>query len=116
MFLGGLIYIKKGSLVMEGIHEILEAIEEFAHNGVLATIIRVEGSAYRKEGTSMLFRGDGAQIGLLSAGCLETDLSYRVHEIINQRTTKTVVYDLKAEDDLSWGQAAMVSSASFGTN
>ncbi|MED4225224.1 XdhC family protein [Neobacillus cucumis] len=88
---------------MEEIHEILEAIEEFAHNSVLATIIRVEGSAYRKEGTSMLFRGDGAQIGLLSAGCLETDLSYQVHEIINQRTTKTVVYDLRAEDDLSWG-------------
>jgi xanthine dehydrogenase accessory factor len=35
----------------------------------LATIIQVEGSAYRKEGTSMLFKGDGTRIGLLSAGC-----------------------------------------------
>jgi xanthine dehydrogenase accessory factor len=88
---------------MEGIHEILEAMEEFANDSVLATIIRVEGSAYRKEGTSMLFRGDGAQIGLLSTGCLENDLAYQVQEMANQRTTKTVVYDLRAEDDLSWG-------------
>jgi len=91
---------------MDGIHEILDAIVESANDDVLATIIRVEGSAYRKEGSSTLFRGDGTQIGLLSAGCLETDLSFRVQEVINQRKTNTVVYDLRDEDDLSWGQGA----------
>ncbi|PLS03228.1 XdhC family protein [Neobacillus cucumis] len=91
---------------MDGIHEILDVIYGSVTDDVLATIIRVEGSAYRKEGTSMLFRGDGTQIGLLSAGCLEKDLSYHVQDVINQRNTKTIVYDLRDEDDLSWGQGA----------
>ena len=89
---------------MDGIHEILDAIDRSVNDDVLATIIRVEGSAYQKEGTSMLFRGDGTQIGLLSAGCLENDLSFQVQDIIDQRTPKTVIYDLRDEDDLSWGQ------------
>ena len=91
---------------MDGIHEILNAIDGSVKDDVLATIIRVRGSAYRKEGTSMLFRGDGTQIGLLSAGCLETDLSYQAQEVINQRRAKTVIYDLRDEDDSSWGQGA----------
>jgi xanthine dehydrogenase accessory factor len=33
----------------------------------LATIFHVEGFAYRNEGPSMLVRGDGSQIGLLSS-------------------------------------------------
>lgn len=92
---------------MDGIHEILNDIHSSSsEEDVLATIIRVEGSAYRKEGTSLLFRKDGTKVGMLSAGCLETDLTCRVPEIIEQRKSRTIVYDLKAEDDLSWGQGA----------
>lgn len=91
---------------MEDIYQILNAIYSFTKQDVLATIIRVEGSAYRKEGSSMLFRGDGTMIGMLSANCLETDLLYRVDEIREHKTSQTIVYDMKAEDDLSWGQGA----------
>lgn len=93
---------------MEGIHEILNALCSDSSLGgeVLATIIHVEGSAYRKEGTSMLFRRDGTQVGLLSAGCLETDLACRVQEARNGGTAQTVIYDMQAEDDWSWGQGA----------
>ena len=93
---------------MEGIHEILTALDsDSSPNGdILATIIHVEGSAYRKEGTSMLFRSDGIQVGMLSAGCLETDLSYRVQDVRNEGTAQTVIYDMREEDDLSWGQGA----------
>lgn len=93
---------------MVGIHEILNALySDSAREGdVLATIIHVEGSAYRKEGTSMLFRNDGTQVGMLSAGCLETDLACMVEEARDKGTTQTVIYDMRAEDDLSWGQGA----------
>ena len=93
---------------MEGIHEILNALCSDSSPGgeILATIIHVEGSAYRKEGTSMLFRSDGTQVGLLSAGCLETDLSCRVQEARNEGTAQTIIYDMQEEDDLSWGQGA----------
>lgn len=94
---------QKGGAEMETIHDILHSISA-SNEDVLATIIRVEGSAYRKEGTSMLFHKDGSKVGTLSAGCLETDLSYRVKDVFGTNNTQTVVYSLKAEDDLSWGQ------------
>lgn len=77
---------------MKGIHEILNAIYSSSEEDILATIIHVEGSAYRKEGTSMLIKGDGKHIGLLSAGCLETDLMYRIQERRDKKTTETIVY------------------------
>ncbi|PEK99028.1 XdhC family protein [Bacillus sp. AFS017336] len=91
---------------MECIHEILKEISSPFEDDVLATIIHVEGSAYRKEGTSMLFKGNGKWVGLLSAGCLETDLSYRIQETRVKNTPQTVIYDMSAEDDLSWGNGA----------
>ncbi|WP_088014012.1 XdhC family protein [Gottfriedia acidiceleris] len=91
---------------MESIHEILNEISSSKEGDVLATIIHVEGSAYRKEGTSMLFKGNGKEVGLLSAGCLEADLSYRVQETRVRKTPQTVTYDMSAEDDLTWGNGA----------
>ncbi|UPM56308.1 XdhC family protein [Gottfriedia acidiceleris] len=91
---------------MESIHEILNEITSFKEGDVLATIIHVEGTAYRKEGTSMLFKGNGKEVGLLSAGCLEADLSYRVQETRVRKTAQTVTYDMSAEDDLTWGNGA----------
>lgn len=91
---------------MESIHEILNEITSSKEGDVFATIIHVEGSAYRKEGTSMLFKGNGKEVGLLSAGCLEADLSYRVQETRVRKTPQTVTYDMSAEDDLTWGNGA----------
>ncbi|MFC0476729.1 XdhC family protein [Robertmurraya beringensis] len=90
---------------MEAIHDILQKIST-SNEGVLATIIRVEGSAYRKEGTSMLFHQNGSRTGILSAGCLETDLELRVKEWFGTSEPQTIVYHMQAEDDLSWGQGA----------
>lgn len=90
---------------MEAIHNILQKIST-SNEGVLATIIRVEGSAYRKEGTSMLFHKNGSRTGILSAGCLETDLELRVKEWFGTSQPQTIVYHMQAEDDLSWGQGS----------
>ncbi|MEE6450922.1 XdhC family protein [Gottfriedia acidiceleris] len=91
---------------MESIHEVLNELTSYKDGDVLATIIHVEGSAYRKEGTSMLFKGNGKEVGLLSAGCLEADLSYRVQETRVRKTSQIVTYDMSAEDDLTWGNGA----------
>lgn len=72
----------------------------------MATIIRVDGSAYRREGAKMLIGADGSYFGTISAGCLEEDLIYQSQEVINSLQAKTVNYDLRSEDDLSWGQSA----------
>ncbi|GHH99254.1 XdhC family protein [Neobacillus kokaensis] len=72
----------------------------------MATICRVDGSAYRREGAKMLICGDGSYYGTISAGCLEQDLIYQAEDVISTLVPKTVQYDLRSVDDLSWGQSA----------
>ncbi|MFC7392849.1 XdhC family protein [Scopulibacillus cellulosilyticus] len=72
----------------------------------MATIIQVKGSSYRREGAKMLIGSDGEMFGTISAGCLEEDLYYQALRVLETKETKTVSYDLRSEDDLSWGQGA----------
>ena len=81
---------------LEDLHRILEAIQDNGQRSVLATITHVEGSAYRKEGALMLFFEDGSQIGVLSAGCLETDLAARVPEILAAGVSCGFVFDVQS--------------------
>ncbi len=71
--------------------------------GVLATIIRVEGSSYQKEGTKCFFAEDGALIGLLSGGCVESDVIEHGKEVLEEGKPKTIYYDFRDEDDQVWG-------------
>lgn len=72
---------------------------------VMATVIQVEGSAYRKEGSSMLILEDET-VGMISAGCLDEDVVGRAYEIWDSGIAKTIQYDLRDESDLHWGQGA----------
>ncbi|MBP1154453.1 MULTISPECIES: XdhC/CoxI family protein [unclassified Paenibacillus] len=92
---------------MNDSYRILKTMKE--NKGIrfaLATIIRVDGSAYRREGAKMLFGEDGRRYGTISAGCLEEDLIHHAQEVIKFNTSKSVTYDLKSTDDFSWGQSA----------
>lgn len=90
------------------IHDVLDHVNSPSDGSldVLTTIIKVDGSAYRKEGTTMLVKSDGNRIGLLSAGCLEEDLTARIQSKTLNQESETLIYDLSSEDDLSWGQGA----------
>jgi xanthine dehydrogenase accessory factor len=44
---------------------------------VLATVVHVRGSAYRRPGARMLLLENGARIGTISGGCLEADVARR---------------------------------------
>lgn len=92
---------------MDDLYRILETIASSDNvTLVLATIIKVEGSAYKKEGSSMLIMEDRLRVGTLTAGCLEEDLNERAKQVWAEGLSCTVQYDLKDEDDLSWGQGA----------
>jgi xanthine dehydrogenase accessory factor len=69
---------------------------------VLATVTRTLGSTYRKAGAQMLFAGDGRAAGLLSGGCLETDLMERARAVL-AGSPVVVDYDTRSSDDLIWG-------------
>ncbi|MEH7376550.1 XdhC family protein [Neobacillus drentensis] len=88
---------------MDDIYPILEVIDQPGQK-VLATIVRVQGSAYKREGSSMLFCEDGKQFGMLTAGCLETDLTIKAQEVFIKQEAKMFHYNLADEDDMSWGQ------------
>lgn len=45
------------------------------HDAVLATVVHVRGSAYRRPGARMLIGSDGARIGTVSGGCLEAEVA-----------------------------------------
>ena len=63
---------------------ILEVLKD-NEPSALATIVDVDGSAYRREGASMIIKADDSRMGVLSGGCLEQDLHYRAKEIFDIR-------------------------------
>ncbi|WP_448556236.1 XdhC family protein [Thalassotalea montiporae] len=69
---------------------------------VLCTLYKTEGSSYRKPGAMMMFSGDGAQLGLLSGGCLEGDIQQHAKQVIANQLTKQLTYDATDEDDLTF--------------
>ncbi|MEO2203296.1 XdhC family protein [Paenibacillus pabuli] len=71
---------------------------------VLATAVKVEGHAYRKQGVSMLLTEDGRMYGSISPGCLESDLQARVKRVLDTEHIAFAEYDMRPEDDLSWGE------------
>ncbi|SLJ85414.1 XdhC family protein [Psychrobacter sp. DAB_AL43B] len=46
-------------------------------DAVLATVVRTEGSAYRRTGAMMLICADGRSVGMISGGCLEPHIIKR---------------------------------------
>jgi xanthine/CO dehydrogenase XdhC/CoxF family maturation factor len=70
---------------------------------VLATVVRTAGSTYRKPGARMLIPPEGDPVGLLSGGCLETDLVERAGEVLASGRPSTLVYDMRSPDDVVWG-------------
>ena len=68
---------------MKEIAAILNLLD--AHPGapaVLATLVRVDGSSYRRPGARLLCLPDGTRAGSISGGCLEEDLIERARRVL----------------------------------
>ncbi len=91
---------------MQTIQKMIELVLNTEKPVVLAMIVKVEGSAYRKEGSWMLLQQDGTQVGVISGGCLENDLQSLAKDLFETEKVEVVQYDLSAEDDLGWGRGA----------
>ena len=70
---------------------------------VLATLVAVEGSSYRRPGARLLATADGERIGSISGGCLEEDVMARAAHVHSSGQPEVVVYDTTSENDLVWG-------------
>ncbi|GAB5562768.1 MAG: XdhC family protein [Synoicihabitans sp.] len=71
---------------------------------VLATLVSVQGSSYRREGARRVICPDGRAMGSISGGCLEEDLSGHALNLLESgRSYETITYDTTSENDLVWG-------------
>jgi len=90
---------------MATLRAIIDALQSAADNGesvVLATVVRITGSSYGGVGTRMVIRVDGSTVGIVSGGCLETDLAEHARMVHESKQAKLVTYDTRADDDAAW--------------
>jgi xanthine/CO dehydrogenase XdhC/CoxF family maturation factor len=70
----------------------------------LATVVEVNGSAYRRPGARMLVTGEGQLTGTISGGCLEGDARRRAQQVMLRGKPEIIVYDsTDVDDDLEHG-------------
>ncbi len=69
----------------------------------LATVVKVDGSAYRRPGARMLVTEEGELTGAISGGCLEGDALRKAQAVIFQQKSMLVTYDTTDEDDQKFG-------------
>lgn len=85
----------------ERILAVIRDVRQKGQRAALATVVRVRGSAYRREGAQIIIRDDGTHECLLSGGCLEPAVAEVAARVIATGEPALVAYDL--EDDSVWG-------------
>lgn len=95
---------------MSGLNELLQAIDTAAHQGeetILATVVKVEGSAYRRPGARMLIPIHGRTVGTVSGGCLEQDLAKKAWWLTDSGEPVVRRYSTGATEDEDDEQSAL---------
>ncbi len=82
-------------------HEFKEIIENYyvakqqGIPAVLATIVDVDGSSYRRPGVGMLILKNGKTIGAVSGGCVEKEVFRQAQTVFDSGKSKIMTYDGK---------------------
>ncbi len=80
-------------------HEFVEIVKEYHKaklNGlhaVLATVVALDGSSYRKPGVRMLINQNGQITGAVSGGCVENEIIKQSNSVFNTKIAKIITYD-----------------------
>ena len=85
----------------ERLLEVIRRARAEGQPAAIATVVRVKGNAYRREGTRMFVRQDGTYECSLSGGCLEPAVAEAAARVIATGEPAVVAYDLA--DDSIWG-------------
>ena len=81
------------------IHELKEIINQALINqekglkNVLASVVFLDGSSYRKPGVRMLISEDLNSVGAVSGGCVEKEIIHRSKAVFENNTAKIITYD-----------------------
>ena len=80
-------------------HEFKEIIQQAVINqqkglkNVLASVVYLEGSSYRKPGVRMLISEDLKSVGAVSGGCVEKEIIHRANTVFKDNQPKIITYD-----------------------
>jgi xanthine/CO dehydrogenase XdhC/CoxF family maturation factor len=81
---------------MKDVYDVLREWKKRRHENVaLATLVRVEGSSYRRPGARMLICEDGTTAGSLSAGCIEDEVMSRANEVLRTGESTLMTFDTR---------------------
>lgn len=86
--------------------QILDRVVRLCREGrssALATVTRIEGSAYRRPGAKLLIEDDGAVLGGVSGGCLEEDVRQLGLQVIRDGRSRLRHYATGDDETKVWG-------------
>lgn len=66
---------------------------QLGHKAVMASVVALEGSSYRRPGVRMLLLQNGAAYGAVSGGCVEKEVHRQAAEVFETGTPKMMTYD-----------------------
>jgi len=69
----------------------------------LATVVAIEGSAYRRPGAKLLIEEDGRTLGSISGGCLEGDVREIARPVLAEGRPRRRRYETGADENAAWG-------------
>lgn len=78
-----------------------EAVEQ-NEAAILATVVKVSGSAYRSPGARMLVTDRGGRTGSISGGCLEGEILRKAWWLTAGRGAAVQIYDNTSEEEAVW--------------
>jgi xanthine dehydrogenase accessory factor len=88
---------------LEGILSLWRELEAAQADFVLATVVAVEGSSYRKPGACMLLAPDGRRAGTVSGGCLEAQVASRAWWLTSNGPIVQRYSTVEEDGDLPYG-------------
>lgn len=73
--------------------QVATAWQQQGRRTVLATVVALEGSSYRRPGVRMLLSDDGFMEGAVSGGCVEKEIQRQASRVFEKNTPKMMAYD-----------------------
>jgi len=86
---------------LEQIREIWREASVRGESGILASVVRIHGSAYRRPGARLLLTSGGRRSGAVSGGCLEADLVKKAWWLTEGGKMALRRYDTTSEGEIT---------------
>lgn len=83
---------------MKDIYDIIAESKRWRSESlVLATLVRAQGSSYRRPGARLLVCPDGLTVGSLSGGCIEDEIAARARQVIASGHPVVMEFDTRRQ-------------------